>query len=473
MSDMICAEGWAHDPIMRGASCDTPVVTAHIMAAANLLIILNLLRFYGEVMWRMRRLHLHRTQNFLSYIFMVCVWILWIPQMLPFVLQAGLQPYSPGRVWCFGVAHMCVSLGIVSVTDHKTRQTVSLMFALDPHKGSLWKYRLRCATLGLSAMIVGCFTLVPMMLNSSVSETRHRGAALLLLAMTFIMTCNIGITMLVRREQKAIELKMGQRSAGQLASGLKSMKITVIAISVLLGPNLVIAFTPRLREMAGLLYLFFLLPVSALLFTMVAAAKAKKCRSRMAAASTNLQIIPVNVCPAVEDQHSIASTVIQSAHSELPRSKITVRESGVTLRFLEQFYAENQISEGATANDVVNQHVKPHTKDIGGQGSGPFVELIQTGETNGVRWCGVPTHMVSYSWKYTLATMLDVLGKFELDRPAISATPHRYYIDQFALDQHSFGNELGSEKEVQAMMLETLNESIAVPGKMLCMLHPW
>jgi hypothetical protein len=27
--------------------------------------------------------------------------------------------------------------------------------------------------------------------------------------------------------------------------------------------------------------------------------------------------------------------------------------------------------------------------------------------------------------------------------------------------------------EVQEMMLKTLNESIAVPGKMLCMLHPW
>jgi hypothetical protein len=102
MSDMICAEGWAHDPIMRGASCDTPVVTASIMAAVDLLIILILLRFYGEVMWRMRRLHLHRTPTFVSYILFLCAFSLWIPQLVPFVLQAGLQPYGPGRVWCFG-----------------------------------------------------------------------------------------------------------------------------------------------------------------------------------------------------------------------------------------------------------------------------------------------------------------------------------------------------------------------------------
>jgi hypothetical protein len=183
-----------------------------------------------------------------------------------------------------------------------------------------------------------------MMLNSSISETRHRGAALHFLAEAFIVTGVGSITMLVSREQKAIQLKMGQRSAGQLESSLKVMKISIVIQLVFLGPLLVFAFTPRLREMAGLLYLFFFVPVGALLFTIMTAVRAKKCRSLMAAASTKLQIIPVNVCPAVEDQHSIASTVIHSAHSKLPRSKITVRESGVTLRFLEQFYAENQIS---------------------------------------------------------------------------------------------------------------------------------
>jgi hypothetical protein len=359
-----------------------------------------------------------------------------------------------------------------------TNQTASLMFALDPHKGRIWKQRIHRMVLGLGATTVGCFALAPVLLNSANIGSQHQGAALSLLGILFVMVFIIGHMTFVKREQKALQLKMGQRGAEQLATDLKIAKLVLIAFPVLLGPMLVFAVVPRLRGMAGNFFLFFLVPFAFTPFVLAGAIRAKRLRRQMAATSASLQIVPINVGPAAGDQNSIASTIKkvsgrQHRQSRQPRPKITVRESGVTLRFLEQFYAENEIPESASANDVVSKHVKPHTNDIEGQGSGPFVELIQTGETNGVKWCGVPTHMVSYSWKYTLATMLDVLRKFELDRPATAATPYRYYIDQFALDQHGFGDDLGSEKEVQAMMLETLNESIAVPGKMLCMLHPW
>ena len=69
--------------------------------------------------------------------------------------------------------------------------------------------------------------------------------------------------------------------------------------------------------------------------------------------------------------------------------------------------------------------------------------------------------------------MLDILRKFELENPPVAGSCNRYYIDVLALDQHSFGKEVGTKEEVQELMLKTLNESIAVPGKMLCMLHPW
>ena len=90
------------------------------------------------------------------------------------------------------------------------------------------------------------------------------------------------------------------------------------------------------------------------------------------------------------------------------------------------------IAEHATANDVVQAHVKPYTQSIRGQGSGPFVELIQGSadcDSEGVRWTGKPTHMVSYSWSYTLHTMLDILRKFETEHPPAAAETHRYYID--------------------------------------------
>jgi hypothetical protein len=50
----------------------------------------------------------------------------------------------------------------------------------------------------------------------------------------------------------------------------------------------------------------------------------------------------------------------------------------VSLAFLELFVRENSADATMTANDVVNAHVKPHIKGIGGDGSGAFVELIGT-----------------------------------------------------------------------------------------------
>ena len=65
-----------------------------------------------------------------------------------------------------------------------------------------------------------------------------------------------------------------------------------------------------------------------------------------------------------------------------------VLESGVSLAFLELFVRENGVDATMTANDVVNAHVKPHTKEIGRDGSGAFVELIGNGkDENGRRWC--------------------------------------------------------------------------------------
>jgi hypothetical protein len=67
----------------------------------------------------------------------------------------------------------------------------------------------------------------------------------------------------------------------------------------------------------------------------------------------------------------------------------------------------NSIDQTMTANDVVNAHVKPHTKAIGEGGSGAYVELIGDGEdSSGHRWCGTPTHMLSYSWSYAMATQV-------------------------------------------------------------------
>ena len=99
--------------------------------------------------------------------------------------------------------------------------------------------------------------------------------------------------------------------------------------------------------------------------------------------------------------------------------------SGVSLAFLQAFVRENVIDKTITANDAVNKFVKPHTHNIGSDGSGAFVELIGDGkDESGQPWCGTPTHMLSYSWSYPVALVVAALRKFEKEHPPSKGKCH-------------------------------------------------
>jgi hypothetical protein len=108
-----------------------------------------------------------------------------------------------------------------------------------------------------------------------------------------------------------------------------------------------------------------------------------------------------------------------------------VLDSGVSLAFLETFVRENSIGETMTCNDAVNKHVKPCTKEIGLDGTGAFVELIAEGvDGDGRRWRGTPTHMLSYSWSYSMGMIVAGLQKFEREWPPSKGQCNYYFIDQ-------------------------------------------
>jgi hypothetical protein len=470
---MVCPEGWAHDPIMHTTSCGTPVLATKVMAVVGLVLTANVGRLNLEFLWRMWRLSLHEKPLFRGYSLLICGFALLSSTFIAVVAQAGIQPFSSAIVWCFGAGMLCLFVAISMMTvDEHVGNTLSLILVLDPNTGAAWKQRIKRFAIGLHVALVGCMALSSAWWNASDKGTRHKGTALFTGVCVVFILAMMSLTMLVQRRQYEMQAKMGQRSAQEMETSLKVQKLTTLGLLLSLGPLLAIGVVPQSRELLGTVWLLGLLPFLLGLMCVAATVRCKKLRLQMATTSSK-QIIPLNVRPAADSQDTITAAVTHTAaQSKLHRPKVTVRESGLTLRFLEQFFTENKISEDATANDIVNQYVKPHTKDIGGHGSGPFVGLLQNGETNGVRWCGVPTHMVSYSWKYTLAMMLDILRKFEKENPPAPGTSYRYYIDQFALDQWGFGKDVTTEEETQ-LMQDTLNESIAVPGKMLCMLHPW
>jgi hypothetical protein len=108
-----------------------------------------------------------------------------------------------------------------------------------------------------------------------------------------------------------------------------------------------------------------------------------------------------------------------------------VLDAGVSLAFLETFFRENGIGETMTCNEAVNKHVKPCTEEIGLDGSGAFVELIGEGvDGDGRHWRGTPTHMLSYSWSYSMGMIVAGLQKFEREWPPSKGQSNYYFIDQ-------------------------------------------
>jgi hypothetical protein len=276
-------------------------------------------------------------------------------------------------------------------------------------------------------------------------------------------------------------------SAKTLATQIKLLGLMVLFCCNCCNTFMLLGLVPWLHHRSGTAFITVILPSG---FVMISAAGmfyiytarhgAKRAghRDTNLMSSTNTIISNTNMS---ERQVSIGD-VIKTSKQEMASGLQTRRsihashvvDSGVSLSFLEAFLDQNSIDASWACDAVVNAHVKPHTKEIGNRGSGAYVELIQgSKDSDGHYLSKTPTHMLSYSWKYKLQAIIEMLRKFELDFPPHRGTCNYYFIDQFALDQHGFGHEFTSKKQVQDAMISTLKESIQLPGKMICMLHPW
>jgi hypothetical protein len=241
------------------------------------------------------------------------------------------------------------------------------------------------------------------------------------------------------------------------------------------------AFVPWLRHRAWTLFSFLIFLGWTCVF-MMGGYELSQLHKRKAMHKQQHQIVPLHTNTGHATRTSTIASAVAATKQALQSQKQVRREataslvldSGVSLAFLELFLHEHTIHAAMTANDVVNKHVKPHTKEIGSEGSGANVELIGDGvDSEGRRWCGTPTHMLSYSWSYSVVMIVAALRNFEQEHPPSKGQQCNYYfVDQFALNQHEFAKDC-TQKQIEDMMLATLKESIAIPGKMICLLHPW
>jgi hypothetical protein len=285
------------------------------------------------------------------------------------------------------------------------------------------------------------------------------------------------------------ELRAVQKTISKGSSTGKTLKNLVpilVALAITIGnaalAGITIAVTPWLRERGFMVFFLALAPIwppayGIALYELQQLQKEKQRRSSIQ------KIMPMrrkNRIAASERTSAVADTVaatklalLRNEQQRRDPSASLVLGSGVSLAFLEQFVRESGVDATMTANDVVNAHVKPHTKEVGQDGSGAFVGLIGDGkDDNGQRWCDTPTHMLSYSWSYSVMMIVDALSKFECEHPPSKGQCNYYFVDQFALNQHEFAKDC-TQQEVEDMMLATLKESIRVPAQMICLLHPW
>jgi hypothetical protein len=272
------------------------------------------------------------------------------------------------------------------------------------------------------------------------------------------------------------DLNPSSTSTKTISNFAKMMNLAVMSTCNCFITYALLAFVPWLRRRSGIIYMLVLTPPVVLstytlswhyIFQMRQLEKVKG-KINISVTNDKKQMSIDNVINATKQDLASAHRVRRAADAS------QVMDSGVSLAFLEAYYYQNKIAVSSVCNDVVNAHVKPHTKEIGTRGSGAYVELIQDGvDAKGRSWCKTPTHMLSYSWLYTLHSIIETLRVFELEYPPRKGNCHYYFIDQFAIDQHASGSELTNKECGQEWLLKTLEESIIVPGKVICMLHPW
>ena len=99
------------------------------------------------------------------------------------------------------------------------------------------------------------------------------------------------------------------------------------------------------------------------------------------------------------------------------------------------------------------------------------MQLIRDGkDSTGAPFVSAATHFFSYAWKYSWKVVFTALQSFEMNSGG--EMQYYYMIDQFCLNQHLMTSDIGPE-EMQKLLVSKLRHSIALPNRVLMLLHPY
>jgi hypothetical protein len=428
-----CPTGLTVDPFSRYSGCTVGIELAQFVGWWNLLLWpLSSLGFLFTAV----KVHLHDPTALLiriqtSYVFRGFILLsIGSAMTCPLIGSAAWDPHTPATsdraiALCGGIGLLVFAVGGYEYTASLLVGIFQMAYSLEQHKAKAWTRRLNW--LGLIAGYghgAGCLiTCVGCHLARNQKETDAFVAAgftcMVISLLTFGCTLTYG----------AVELRGLQKGISAQSSSGKTLKkiFSIIAAIAILFHNtslgmLLILSIPWLRHRAGILWIMQW-ATCVLVLPVISVYELQQLSKRKAAQKHQRQILPTNTGAqgSAVQTSAIANTIAatqqalrSSKRSRRDPSSSLVLDSGVSLAFIETFVRENYINETMTANDAVRLHVKPRTKEIGLDGSGAYVELIGDGKSDsGLRWCGTPTHMLSYSWSYSIATIVAGLRKFE------------------------------------------------------------
>ena len=308
---------------------------------------------------------------------------------------------SGSLVWFRGLIAYWLELTTVSA--------MQFAFTFNQPRAVMWTRRLKYVSwfvLVVMWLTMGVVLSVGMFLSKTQTQ---RNICLAIWGSAFLVLAPVLFSALILAwlELNALIRRLNERSV--TAKRLKSHANLLLLFAIAVGPLFplypMLGMLPAMRQFAGTVVQFAAAVYSGIMifigwYELQRIERKSRVRPHHALSTANEQV-------SVKEVAGNSQTKLHNALQDGHQKPVTDTESsGVSLRFMEQFYRD-EVCDMMSMEDVCKKCVKPLTEDIGGQGSGALVEVLQQGkDRHGRPWCGRPSYMVQVDLSFCLPPLI-------------------------------------------------------------------